>query len=91
LESVLNTVNLDMTDVTESVECVFDLDASGRIIREHCELGATVGQLFRATDNHTVELHLSVDASCEYPEKLAILPPDDAASYREVEFEQLFA
>jgi hypothetical protein len=90
LESVLNTVNLDMTDVTESVECVFILDADGRIIHEHCALGATVGQLLRATDSHTVELHLSVDASCEYPKELTILPPDDAASYREVEFEELF-
>ena len=90
LKSVLNTVSLDMTDVAGSVECVFVLDVNGRIIHEHCELGATVGQILRTTDNHTVELHLSVDASCEYPDELTILPPDDAASYKEVEFEQLF-
>ena len=91
LEAVLNTVNMDMTDVAESVECVFLLDAQGRIVEEHCSVGTTVGHALRATDNHTVHLMLTVDATCEYPGELTIQPPTDAESYKQVPFEEVFA
>ncbi|MBQ9121249.1 MAG: hypothetical protein IJY12_02665 [Clostridia bacterium] len=91
LGAVLNTVNMDMSEVAGGVECVFLLDANGRIVEERCEITTTVGHMLRVTDEHTVDIRLLVEATCEYPQELTILPPDDAANYKEVEFRELFA
>ena len=91
LEAVLNTVNMDMSEITESVECVFLLDPEGRIVEERCEVSTTVGHAVRATDDHTVALCLTVEATCDYPEEITIRPPEDAESYKQVRFEELFA
>ena len=90
LEAVLNTVNMDMSEVLDAVECVFLLDGEGRIVHERCRISATVGSKLRTDEHHTVDLRLLVEADCVYPKEMTIFPPTDADLYSEVEFHELF-
>lgn len=91
LEKLLNTVNVDISEIAEAFITTFRIDSEGRILSEHSEVSASIGHAVRTTENHTVEIRMSIDLDYTYPEDLTVNAPADAESYREVNLNELFA